>query len=142
HHVALKPVIFGSIAARLTGVRSIVNAIAGLGNLAGAKGWKARLLAPSLRIALRIVLDGEGTRVVVQNPEDRDMLVRSGMVKAERSVLIRGAGVDLNRFAPAARPTRIPIVVHCSRMLWSKGVGEFVDAASCLRSQGVKARFV
>lgn len=142
HHVALKPVVFGSIAARLSGVRRVVNAIAGLGFLASAKGVMARPVALALRLALRSLLGAKGAVTILQNPDDRAALVDGGIVHPSRTVLIRGSGVDLRAFTPAPTGAEAPLVVLVGRMLWTKGVGEFVEAATRLRAEGEKARFV
>jgi glycosyltransferase involved in cell wall biosynthesis len=56
--------------------------------------------------------------------------------------LIRGSGVDMNIFTPRPEPEGVPVVILAARMLWAKGIGEFVDAARLLREQKVEARFV
>jgi glycosyltransferase involved in cell wall biosynthesis len=75
----------------------------------------------------------------VQNPEDQAQLRRSAGVSA---VLIRGAGVDLARFRPQPAPSGRVTVVLASRMLWDKGIQEYVDAARRLRADGVDVRCV
>lgn len=142
HHVALKPVVFGSIAARAAGIGAIVNAVAGMGNLGGASGWATPALRISLNFALRAVLDGARTRVIFQNPDDRNDFIRAGIVNPDRTVLIRGAGVNLRLFKPSARTGQFPVVLLPGRMLKTKGVREFVEAAGRLHQEGVKARFV
>ena len=142
HHVALKPIVFGSIAARVAGVPAIVNAVAGFGSLGGAKGWRAHVTRTALNVALRALLDGGRSRVIVQNPEDRDTLIRRGFAEPARIALIRGAGVDLRAFTPGPRMGAPPKVVLCARMLRSKGIEEFVYAANQLRAESVAARFI
>ncbi len=144
HHVALKPVLFGSAAARRTGVPRIVNAIAGLGAGFTSRTLRARALRPLLSLLLRRALRGGDQRVIVQNRDDRDVLLRSGIVSEETVELIRGAGVDAARYGPpvAPGPGEAPTVVLVARMLWDKGVDDFVAAAAALRSRGVAARFV
>lgn len=142
HHVALKPVLYGSIAARLTRVPAVVNALAGLGFVFASESLKARLLRPWVVGALRLLLDARGRVLIVQNPDDRRMLVEGGVVKPARVRLIRGSGVDIRRFAPTPEPVGTPLVVLPSRLLWDKGVGEFVAAARLLKAQGAEARFV
>jgi len=142
HHVALKPVLYGSIAARLTRVPAVVNALAGLGFVFASESLKARLLRPWVVGALRLLLDARERVLIVQNPDDRRMLVEGGVVKPARVRLIRGSGVDIRRFAPTPEPVGTPLVVLPSRLLWDKGVGEFVAAARLLKAQGVEARFV
>ena len=78
----------------------------------------------------------------VQNPDDRELLLRERLIDASHIRLIRGSGVDLTRFIPGAPAAGPPIVLLMSRMLWDKGVGEFVAAARLIKSRGVNARFV
>ncbi|MDP2830250.1 MAG: glycosyltransferase family 4 protein [Sulfuricellaceae bacterium] len=137
HHVALKPVLLGGLAARLAGVRAVVGAVAGLGFLFSGRGRTP--LAARLVKGLLPGLIGQG-RAIVQNPEDAAMLADCG-VAASRIRLIRGAGVDTAWFTPAPEPPGIPLVVLPARMLRDKGVVEFVAAARRLREQGVSARF-
>jgi glycosyltransferase involved in cell wall biosynthesis len=92
-------------------------------------------------MACRILLNRSGSRVIVQNPDDRDVLISQGIVKSEKVHLIRGAGVDVEQFAPRAFPDGAPLVVLPARLLWEKGVGEFVSAATILRNKGYRARF-
>lgn len=142
HHVAMKPVLCGSIAARLAGVRAVVNALAGLGFVFVSSSAKARLLRPPMRGALRWALNRSGSVLILQNPEDLDQFVSGGLIARERACLIRGSGVDTVQFRCAPEPGGIPIVVLPARMLWDKGVGEFINAARRLRARGVEGRFV
>ncbi|MGH8679941.1 MAG: glycosyltransferase, partial [Burkholderiales bacterium] len=75
HHVALKPVIYGSLAARLAGVPSVVNALAGLGYVFSSHDRRARLLRPAVEAVFRTLLDRPGSRLIVQNPDDLGFLV-------------------------------------------------------------------
>ncbi len=142
HHVAMKPVIYGSIAARATRVPGVVNALAGMGFLFIARGRRARLARALVARAFRLLFRAPNSRVLLQNPDDRDLLVRTGVVAAERVALIRGSGVDPARFRPGPEPGPPVVVLLASRMLWDKGVGEFVAAAGRLRRAGCTARFV
>ncbi len=141
HHVALKPVLYGAIAARLAHVPTVVNALAGLGFVFASASRKARLLRPWVVGALRLSVDADGSALIMQNPDDRKMLVEAGIVKPARVRLIRGSGVDIRRFAPSPEPAGTPLVMLPSRLLWDKGVGEFVAAAGLLRERGAEARF-
>lgn len=138
HNVAMKPVLYGSLAARLAGIDGVVNALAGMGWLFTSPGARARLIKHWVRIALgRLLTSGIA---IVQNPDDRDLLSRLGLPNASIR-RIPGAGVDPVRFQPIPEPGGIPLVVLPARLLWDKGVGEFVQAARFLRSLSVKARF-
>lgn len=142
HHVALKPVVYGSIAARIARAPAVVNAVAGLGHVFISRGIIASLRRTLLRIALRLSFAGRRTRVIFQNPEDRAALLAHGVVRADRAELIRGVGVDLDLFSPRPEPEGPPLVLLAARLLWSKGVGEFVEAAKALRSRGRSFRAV
>lgn len=141
HQVAAKPILCGTIAARLAGVRCIVNAFAGLGFLFIRTGWRAQLLRWLVLGAYRLAMPRRGMKAVFQNEEDAEIFVRSGVIPRNDAVLIRGAGVDESHFVPTPEPEGPPLVVMPSRMLWDKGVGEFVEAVRILRAKGVRARF-
>jgi glycosyltransferase involved in cell wall biosynthesis len=143
HHVAVKPTVYGGIAAMLAGRPRQVAAIAGLGYLSVSRQWRARLLGPVVRAALRSVLDRPEARVIVQNPDDETAMIDGAFADASRVRVIRGSGVDAERFAPADSPPPAPVtVVLAGRMLRSKGVGEAVEAARILRERGVALRMV
>jgi glycosyltransferase involved in cell wall biosynthesis len=141
HHVAVKPVLYGSIAARLTNIPAVVNAIAGLGYLESSNDLRARILGRIVETGYRLLLDRPNSRLIVQNPDDLSVLVERGIIDAGRVVLIRGAGVDVSRFTPAAEPDGTRLVVLPARLLRDKGVFEYVEAARRLRAEGVEARF-
>lgn len=138
HHVALKPVLYGSMVARLTGTRRVINAVAGFGYSFVSAQKRAALARKVLRTSFKRLSNRPGTRVLVQNPDDAQVLRESGTVRAERLVVIPGSGVDVERFAPAAEPAGTVRAALVSRMLWSKGVGEFVEAARILKARGVE----
>jgi glycosyltransferase involved in cell wall biosynthesis len=139
HHVALKPVLYGSIAARLSGIRHIVNALAGLGFVFSSRSLRARFWRPVVRAMLRLF--AKRGLLILQNPDDRELLLERGIAHESRTRLIRGAGVDVARFSPRPEPGEEPLVILASRMLWDKGVGDFVEMAVRLRGKGVRARF-
>lgn len=141
HHVGMKPVLYGTIAARLVKVPCIVNALAGLGYVFTSERRGAWVLRTLVSLALKKLLNHETGRLIIQNRDDINLLVKSNIVKQENIVLIEGSGVDLCEFRPAPEPEGKPLVVLISRMLWDKGIREFVDAANILSQEGTKARF-
>jgi glycosyltransferase involved in cell wall biosynthesis len=141
HHVALKPVLYGAMAAWVVRVPRVVNAVTGLGWLFISRGFVARVVRPLVLRLLGRLLSTRGSCTIVQNPDDQALLLRAG-VPRERLCLIRGAGVDTARFSPAEKqPGRVTVVL-VARMLWDKGVGEFVAATKLLHEEGISARFV
>lgn len=142
HHVALKPVVYGSLAARWVGVPVVLNAMAGLGSMFVGEGIKKRAARAVILRAMRWVQPSRGCRMVFQNENDRALFVRGGATPAKPTVIIRGSGVDLEAFQAAAEPAGVPVVILPARMLWDKGVGEFVEAARLLRSSKTAVRCV
>jgi len=140
HHVALKPVLVGSLAARLARVPAMVNAVAGLGYAFSAQGPRAQALRAAIGLGLRLVADGPRARLIVQNAEDGEAMVARGIAPRERVVLIPGAGVDLARFRPAPEPPGPVRVTLVARMIREKGIEDLAAAAGILRGRGVPAR--
>lgn len=136
HHVAMKPVLYGMLASRLAGVPHAVNALAGMGWLFTSTSLTARLIKPLVRLAFRFLL--RSSSVIVQNPDDLALMTSMGLTDIS---IIRGAGIDLQLFQPVPEPAGPPLVVLPSRMLWDKGVGEFVEAARQLKKRDIVARF-
>jgi glycosyltransferase involved in cell wall biosynthesis len=140
HHFTVKCVLYGSLAARIVGVRGIINAVTGLGYLFIGRGLKASLLRQIAIALYRIAL--HNTQVIFQNPDDQEAFISLGLAGSQQCILIRSSGIDMQRFQVTPEPDGIPMVLLAGRMLWDKGVGEFIDAARILLQEGVKARFV
>ena len=140
HNVAMKPVLYGSLAARLAGTPHIVNALAGLGHIF-ADRERAGGLRAFVKLAFRWLLKGD-TQVIVQNPDDLRLLLDVGAITPDQATLIRGSGVNLALFPQQAEPAGVPVVMLAARLLWDKGVREFVEAAELLHNARVSARFV
>ena len=140
HHVAIKPVLYGSAAARLAGVRHVVNAVSGLGYALTARTLKARALGRAVVLAYRAALGRPGTVTILQNADDRQYFVDRGVLGPRQVVLIRGSGVNLDEFRPGPESPGPPVVLYAGRMLTSKGVGDLVEAGRQLRAAGVELR--
>lgn len=140
HHFTIKCVLYGSLAAKLTGVRNIVNAITGLGYVFINKRGLAGLIRQPVKLVYRLAL--AGTRVIFQNDDDRSYFQETGLVRPDQVHLIRGSGVDLDKFQFTEEKRTEYLVVLPGRMLYDKGVAEFVEAARILKQKGSKARFV
>lgn len=142
HQITIKPVLYGSAAAVLARVPLTVSAITGLGVVFADD---ASLLASArrrlVRGTYRWLLDRAGAVTIVQNRDDAALL-GDGVIAPHRLRLIRGSGVDLARFVPTLEPDGVPVVLLASRLVWGKGIEEFVAAARAARAAGVRARFV
>jgi glycosyltransferase involved in cell wall biosynthesis len=139
HHFTVKPVLYGSFAAHLIDIHRIINAVPGLGYLFSNTSFKAKLLRNFAIQVYRIIL--RNTQVIFQNPDDKAHFIQEKLVKRQQSTLIRGSGVDINRFLPTEESQGVPVIVLPARMLWDKGIQEFVDAAKNLHSKELQARF-
>jgi glycosyltransferase involved in cell wall biosynthesis len=141
HNVTAKPVLYGTIAARLLRVPLVVNAVSGLGySFSDDSRW---LLSRLLRFGYRRALRSRRVVVILQNEDDRRAFIRWRLAARRQIALIRGSGVDLREFAPAPEPEdTAPLVVLAARMLRDKGIGEFARAAGLLAARGCVASFV
>lgn len=142
HHVTIKPIVYGGVAARIARIPAVVSAVAGLGYTFIARGGVASLLRRIVWFGYRKGLSHSNQTVIFQNDDDRREFLARGVVQPAETALIRGSGVDPEEFSPAEPPAGPPVVVLPARLLWDKGVGEFVEAAAILRARGVEARFV
>jgi len=139
HGFTIKCAVYGSLAARLAGVRARVNAVAGMGYVFTSNDAKARLLRPIVRALLRLALGGRGARLILQNPDDVELFQHAGLVDPAQVRLIPGSGVDCSRFeaSGAARDAATPLrVLLPARLLWDKGIAEFIAAARQLKAKG------
>lgn len=141
-HNTIKPVIYGSIVARWARVKCILNMIPGLGYVFIGNDAKHRYLQRVVKKMYKAALGG-AYRVFFQNPDDRDYFVGNSLVPPEKTELTYGLGVDLEHFryvepGPNHRGCTFILV---GRMLWDKGVGEFVAAATEIKRVLPEARF-
>jgi len=142
HHVALKPLIYGSVAARIAGVPAIVGSVTGLGYAFMPGGARRTLLRGAVSAMLRAAIRGSGSHVIFQNPDDRALFLRGGLVRPEATSLVVGSGVDVQQFAPVPEPPGEVVVTAGCRMLWDKGIGELVEAARRVRSRGTPFKLI
>lgn len=139
HGFTIKCAVYGSLAARLVGVPARVNAVAGMGYVFTSDSLKARLLRPLVRMLLKLALGGRNARLILQNPDDVELFRKARLVDQDRVRLIPGSGVDCERFSPAPEAVsngRVRVALP-ARLLWDKGLAEYVEAARLLRARGV-----
>lgn len=141
HKVTIKPVIYGGLMARLTGVPAVISSVSGLGFIFLAQGFFAGIVREGVRVAYRLALAHPRSLVIFQNPDDREEFIKRGLVAADKTVIIKGSGVDVDLFTVTPEPQSAVTVIFPSRMLRDKGIEEFVEAAGMIRAKGVNARF-
>lgn len=145
HHVGMKTILWGTLAAKFSKVNGVVNAISGLGGFFAEdnKGLLAkvmpRVLCYSHNLGFRKVSDG--SRVprllcIFQNDDDWGLYVKHGIIKHEQGRFIKGSGVDLNQFdyTPEAEGGSINVILT-ARMIVEKGIYLLTEAAERLRAK-------
>jgi glycosyltransferase involved in cell wall biosynthesis len=142
HCVTIKPVLYGGLVARVTGVPAMVGAVSGLGFVFVTHGAWASIRRAIVRLLYRLALGHHNMVLVFQNPDDRRQLSERVGLPLTRSVLIRGSGVDVAAYPSQPRDDgATPVVVMASRLLSDKGVREYVAAARLIRAAGLPAIF-
>lgn len=141
----IKPVIYGSLAAKLAGVRRRFALVAGLGYVftpdGTREGAKRRLLKVAASLLYKAAFRVCET-VFLQNQDDVDQLVNSGVLAPDKVILLNGSGVDLDRLSPIPPLQSPPTFLLMARLLREKGIIEFVEAARTLRRDYPEARFL
>lgn len=130
HHVAVKPVTYGSLAAKWAKVPKVVNALSGLGFLY-INADQNKLIHKFLHLLFRYSFKNPNITFILQNQDDMKLIQDLNILDSHQIKLIKGSGVDLNLFSYTEETNKEKIrVVLPARMLWDKGVGEFSEAAS------------
>ncbi|HEY1632444.1 MAG TPA: glycosyltransferase family 4 protein [Rhizomicrobium sp.] len=136
----MRTALLGGVAARIAGVPRIINCVNGVGIVLGGtmRSYRA-LILPLYWLAY-----GGRVQAVFQNTDDQETLIAAGIVPRERTFHIPGSGVDTELLKPDPEipPEKRDIVIMASRMLWSKGVREFVGAAEILKPRFPNIRFI
>jgi len=128
----VKPVIYGSIAALLTGVPRRFALITGLGYAFQGEGRRGRLQTLVQRLyALAL---SRVHKVFFQNPDDEALFRgRNLLAVGTPSCVVNGSGVDVSSFTVATLPPGLPRFLLIARLLGDKGVREYAQAARCIR---------
>lgn len=140
HHFTVKPVFYGSLAARWMNVPAVVNSVTGMGYLFTSASFGISVLRWMLRPFYTYAMNHPAQRVIFQHDGDLERYTRLGLADNQTSVIIPSSGVDLRRFSPQEDPQGRPVVLMAARMLWDKGVGDLVEASRQLDRQGESAR--
>lgn len=134
HHVGLKTILWGTLAAKLAKVHGVVNAVSGLGIFFSEENKS--LVSKLLPKVLRFSHHRKKLAVIFQNNEDESLFLKNGIVKEEQAFMIKGSGVDLNLYCYTPEPENRKVrVLFTARMIVEKGVFVLVDAALRLKEQ-------
>ncbi|MEW6503880.1 MAG: glycosyltransferase family 4 protein [Chloroflexota bacterium] len=133
HHLTVKPVLYGSLAAVFAGVPGIVNAITGLGYLFLNDDWLTRQVRRLVKGLYRWVLNRPNAVVIFENETNRRQFIEEGLVREDQAYLIEGVGVDVERFSPQPEAEGVPVVLFPARLLREKGIYTLIEAARLLK---------
>jgi glycosyltransferase involved in cell wall biosynthesis len=144
HNFTVKCVVYGSLAAWLAGVGHRINALAGMGYVFGGRDLRARILRPFVRVLVKLALAGSRSRLILQNLDDSGAVAGASFLPGDHIRLIRGSGVNTSLFSPRteSKKARRANVLLAARLLWNKGVGDYVAAARRLKNAGINANFL
>ncbi len=140
HNISIKPVIYGSIAARLSGVSRIVNLVNGLGYVFTSSKSVRRFMIKKLVIYMyKLAFSSERIHVIFQNPDDHNYFIHKQIASKNNSHLILGSGVDTSLFSPSTEmiSNSKPVVLFFGRMLWNKGIGYLIEAKKILKADNI-----
>lgn len=132
HHVGMKAILWGTLAAKFSKVNGVVNAISGLGGFFAEdnKGLMARVMPKVLKFSH----DRKNLLCIFQNNEDKGLYVKNGIIKEEEARYIKGSGVNLKEFCYTPEPTEGKMrVILTARMIVEKGIFILTEAAEKLR---------
>jgi glycosyltransferase involved in cell wall biosynthesis len=135
HQITIKPVVYGSLAARQVGIKGVVNAISGLGYMfiPGRMGFMQKLILRMMKFGL----DRPKSAIIFQNNDDKLTLEQFSVLNKQTQInLIKGSGVDLNQYSFSELPSGevVNVLLPC-RMLWDKGVKELREASELLKGK-------
>jgi glycosyltransferase involved in cell wall biosynthesis len=143
HSFTIKPVLYGTLVARLLRVKKIINTVTGLGFAFIDAGFKARTIRFVLGIAYKVIFRVPHIKFIFQNHDDHQFYIDNGWVKKEQTRLIPGTGVDTETFKPQQqRRGTEPSVLFAGRYLRDKGLAELIQAASELWQEGLRFRLI
>ncbi len=134
HHVGMKTILWGTLAARFAKVKGVVNAISGLGGFFAEDNTS--IVAKVVPMVLRFSHDRKNLLCIFQNDEDKGLYVKNGIIKEEQARYIKGSGVNLKEFCYTPEPIEGKIrVILTARMIVEKGIFILTEAAEKLRSK-------
>jgi len=134
HHVGLKDILWGGLAAKFAHVPSVVNAVSGLGVL--FSGTQPSTIAKGVLKAMAFSNRGMKVSEVFQNSDDRELFIKMGVIRPEQCDFIKGSGVDLDKFSFTPDPESEKMrVLFTARMVKEKGLLTLIEAAEKLRPE-------
>ena len=142
HGFTVKPVLYGTLVCRLLKVPKIVNTITGLGFLFISQAWWVKIIRSFVGLFYKILFSNNNISIIFQNEDDQKYFISRKWVTKNQSVVIKGTGVDLQRFKVVPESDGTPVIVFPARLLLDKGIVELVEAADILEKKGLPFNLV
>lgn len=142
HHVGLKNILWGGLAAKTTNIKGVVNAVSGLGGL--FNGDHLSFISKCILWLMGYSNNRKNVKVIFQNNDDLSIFMKEFAVKPEQVEFTKGSGIDLKEFSYVEEPTEGKItVIFTGRMVREKGVCDLIEAAELLKNEYAgKVRFL
>ena len=141
HSVALKPMLYNALQLYSKFNYSRVYALGGLGYIFSSKKMKAKILRYLLVAILKLAFKFRNARIILQNPDDVKLLLSLKIIESSRISLIKGVGVDTEIFKPSKKKPEIQTVILPARILWDKGISDFIQVAKAIKTDLPDVRF-
>ncbi|RCW53384.1 glycosyltransferase family 4 protein [Halanaerobium sp. ST460_2HS_T2] len=135
-----KTVIYGSIAARINGIKDVYSLIAGLGSIFRGEGLKNRLIKTIMKFEYKLA-SNFNKKLFFQNNDDRNLFIKEGIVDKENTVIINGSGVNTNEFKPKPLP-EVNAFLFIGRLIKDKGIIEYLEATKKVKESYPATRFL
>ena len=142
HHVTIKPILYGSLVTRMLGTPCVVNSVTGLGYVFSSSEPAARCLRLLVRPLLRLGCRRPNVTMLFENQDDLLLYARQRMAEIQNSRVVPSSGLDIAQYPPRQHAERAVTVLLLGRMLWDKGIREFVEAAGIVAARRPGTKFV
>lgn len=143
HLMTMKPIIYGGIISLFSSKLKVIFSITGLGQIFVSKGIWSILRKEIVVRVLKIIFYKKLAKIIVQNKYDYNILIKKKIASKSTINIIKGSGVNLSEFPFIEESSSgIPLVVLASRLLWEKGIKEFVNASKLIKKKSINARFI
>jgi glycosyltransferase involved in cell wall biosynthesis len=142
HLITIKAYLYGGIAARFTKVPSVLSSIAGLGIFFDQKKNFNFFLQKLLYQVFHFAFNHPNQRVIVQNLDDKKILINWGVIDKKKILLFPGSGEDLSKYTKFTEPKNVTTICFASRLLRNKGVFDYISAAKIIKKKGIKVKFL
>lgn len=138
HCITIKTSIMGGLIAKLNNIPVILS-FAGLGRVFMGRSVFIKILREIIISIFKFIAKNKHCILMFEHAEDRNQLIKLTDINVEKTTIIDGAGVDPNIYSYSQEPvTDYPVVLFAARLLWSKGIGDLIEAKKILNERNIK----